>query len=262
MIIWRCSGCSTPRRPASGSSRTATTRARSVGSGGGHAALRHGRIATSSPAPRCRTTHCQRRLPLGAGATARRAGAGAGSVRSHRPYCAERRRRPQLAARCSADASRAIRARMIAVQEELDWEVYRLYGLIDEDLTYAGDDLPGLDARGAGVRDRAGRAVAAGEEETAWFTRHGSTPITEIPAHWPEAYRELVQRRLDSSRPTRRSGCWRGRSTSGGGRRSRGRSSRSGRCGTGCWTGWRTSGSGSMRRAGRCRAAWPSWPTR
>ena len=33
---------------------------------------------------------------------------------------------------------------MIAVQEELDWEVYRLYGLIDEDLTYAGDDLPGL----------------------------------------------------------------------------------------------------------------------
>ena len=33
---------------------------------------------------------------------------------------------------------------MIAVQEELDWEVYRLYGLIDEDLTYGGDDLPGL----------------------------------------------------------------------------------------------------------------------
>ena len=28
-------------------------------------------------------------------------------------------------------------------------------------------------------------------------TRHGSTPITEIPAHWPTAYRELVQRRLD-----------------------------------------------------------------
>ena len=33
---------------------------------------------------------------------------------------------------------------MIAVQEELDWEVYRLYGLIDEDLTYGADDLPGL----------------------------------------------------------------------------------------------------------------------
>ena len=36
-----------------------------------------------------------------------------------------------------------------------------------------------------------------GEEETAWFARHGSTPITEIPAHWPEEYRALVQRRLE-----------------------------------------------------------------
>ena len=28
--------------------------------------------------------------------------------------------------------SEQIRARMIAIQEELDWEVYRLYGLVDE----------------------------------------------------------------------------------------------------------------------------------
>ncbi len=41
------------------------------------------------------------------------------------------------------------------------------------------------------------RKVAAGEEETAWFSRHGSTPITEIPGHWPADYRALVQRRLD-----------------------------------------------------------------
>ena len=34
-------------------------------------------------------------------------------------------------------------------------------------------------------------------DETAWFARHGSTPITEIPAHWPPAYRELVERRID-----------------------------------------------------------------
>jgi hypothetical protein len=32
--------------------------------------------------------------------------------------------------------------------------------------------------------------------ETAWFERHGSTPITEIPSHWPEDYRKLVQRRI------------------------------------------------------------------
>ncbi|MDQ1287211.1 MAG: hypothetical protein QG622_776, partial [Actinomycetota bacterium] len=38
----------------------------------------------------------------------------------------------------------ATKARMIAEQEDLDWEVYRAYGLIDEDLTYVGDDLPGV----------------------------------------------------------------------------------------------------------------------
>ena len=45
---------------------------------------------------------------------------------------------------------------MISLQEELDWEVYRLYGLVDEDLTYAGDDLPGAVTGGTGVRDCAG----------------------------------------------------------------------------------------------------------
>ncbi|PRC58964.1 hypothetical protein C6A85_19850, partial [Mycobacterium sp. ITM-2017-0098] len=34
-------------------------------------------------------------------------------------------------------------------------------------------------------------------EETAWFERHGSTPITEVPASWPDDYKALVQRRLD-----------------------------------------------------------------
>jgi hypothetical protein len=40
------------------------------------------------------------------------------------------------------------------------------------------------------------RRVARGEEQTTWFDRHGSTPITEIPAHWPADYRALVERRI------------------------------------------------------------------
>ncbi len=86
-----------------------------------------------------------------------------------------------------------IRARMIGEQEELDWEVYRLYDLVAEDFTYQGDDLPGL-ALGQRALEI---AMARADEETAWFDRHGSTPITELPEHWPDAYRELVQRRLD-----------------------------------------------------------------
>ena len=51
-------------------------------------------------------------------------------------------------------ASEQIRGRMVALQEELDWETYRLYGLIQEDMTYHGDDLPGR-ARRAGFFDNA-----------------------------------------------------------------------------------------------------------
>ena len=52
---------------------------------------------------------------------------------------------------------------MIAVQEELDWEVYRLYGLIDEDLTYCGDDLPGWRLGERAFEIALARAVQAGE---------------------------------------------------------------------------------------------------
>ena len=40
------------------------------------------------------------------------------------------------------------------------------------------------------------RRMAAGELETTWFARHGATPITEPPAHWPDDYRALVERRI------------------------------------------------------------------
>lgn len=89
--------------------------------------------------------------------------------------------------------SEAIRARMIAEQEELDWETYRLYGLINGDLTYPADDLPRL-----ALGERAFEiALARSSEETAWFDRHESTRVTEIPSRWPAAYQELVRRRLE-----------------------------------------------------------------
>ncbi len=92
--------------------------------------------------------------------------------------------------------STAIRADMIAQQEESDWETYRLYGLIDDDLAHRGDDLPGLALGERAFEIVLARRVAAGEEETAWFARHGSTPITDIPTRWPPAYRQLVERRI------------------------------------------------------------------
>ncbi|WP_116997336.1 BREX-2 system adenine-specific DNA-methyltransferase PglX [Desertimonas flava] len=86
-------------------------------------------------------------------------------------------------------------ARMIGLQEQLDWEVYRLYGLVDDDLTLPGGEPP------LALGERAfeivlARKVAAGEESTTWFARHRSTPITELPAHWSPEYRALVERRI------------------------------------------------------------------
>ncbi|MGC4896391.1 BREX-2 system adenine-specific DNA-methyltransferase PglX [Micromonospora sp. DT31] len=88
------------------------------------------------------------------------------------------------------------RARMIALQEELDWEVYRLYGLRDDDLTCAEPPLLALGERAFEIV--LARRMAAGEVETQWFARHGSTPITELPAHWPDDYRALVRRRIEA----------------------------------------------------------------
>jgi SAM-dependent methyltransferase len=98
----------------------------------------------------------------------------------------------------SAEAAQAsIRCRMIAHQEELDWEVYASYGLLEDAYTFDGETPE------VGLGERAfeivlARKVAAGEESTVWFTRHGSTPITEVPGRWPGDYRALVQRRIDA----------------------------------------------------------------
>jgi hypothetical protein len=86
-------------------------------------------------------------------------------------------------------------AQMISLQEELDWEILVAYGLV------SGDLGPGLDAPPIQLGERAfeivlARQMARGELETTWFERHGSTPITEPPAHWPAAYRKAVEQRI------------------------------------------------------------------
>ncbi|MFE4213612.1 BREX-2 system adenine-specific DNA-methyltransferase PglX [Streptomyces sp. NPDC056844] len=93
---------------------------------------------------------------------------------------------------------------MIAVQEELDWQVYGQYGLLADvevgrTLTPLGegDAPPEVELGERAFEIVMARQLAAGESEAAWFTRHGSTPTTEIPAHWPAWYRDIVQARID-----------------------------------------------------------------
>ncbi|WP_327588229.1 BREX-2 system adenine-specific DNA-methyltransferase PglX [Nonomuraea sp. NBC_00507] len=95
------------------------------------------------------------------------------------------------------DLYEAAHAQMVSVQEELDWQVYKLYGILDEDLTYDGDDLPGLALGERAFEILLARQVEDGEAERTWFDRHGSIMRTDLPAEWPQTYKDLVCRRID-----------------------------------------------------------------
>lgn len=98
----------------------------------------------------------------------------------------------------------SIRARMIALQEELDWQVYSLYNLHPDDLRTPNEaDIPELALGERAFEIVLARKVAKGEASGEWFKRHGSTPITEIPAHWPEPYKRIVQKRIDAIESSR-----------------------------------------------------------
>ncbi|MEU9730151.1 BREX-2 system adenine-specific DNA-methyltransferase PglX [Streptomyces sp. NPDC048002] len=100
-------------------------------------------------------------------------------------------------------ACATIRQRMIALQEELDWQVYGFYGLLPGgDVARTTVASPDQDAPEVKLGERAfeivlARHVARGDTETVWFDRHGSTPVTEIPERWPQWYRDIVQARID-----------------------------------------------------------------
>lgn len=99
-----------------------------------------------------------------------------------------------------AHADRCL-SRMITLQEELDWRCYRLYGLTGDELTLRDAVGAPIEAPTVRLGERAfeivlARRMASGEDETTWFARHGSTPITEVPRHWPADYRALVERRV------------------------------------------------------------------
>lgn len=74
-------------------------------------------------------------------------------------------------------ASRRLRGRMIALQEDLDWQCYRLYGLLDDDL--GGPSMGELSLGKRAFEVVMARKMRDEGLQTTWFTRHGSTPTTE-----------------------------------------------------------------------------------
>src|SRR5690606_19312120 len=99
------------------------------------------------------------------------------------------------------DAARArveeIRAAMVAVQEELDWRCLFLYGITDEDLSLPPEGPPPLAKGERAFEIVLARRIASDRLNTQWFSATGASPITELPAHWPDEYRRLVERRIE-----------------------------------------------------------------
>ncbi|WP_040863311.1 BREX-2 system adenine-specific DNA-methyltransferase PglX [Nocardia niigatensis] len=95
------------------------------------------------------------------------------------------------------DTWEAIRSRMISLQEELDWRTYSIYKLLNDDLCASSEEVPPLRFGERAFEIVLARRVAKGEAPDDWFTRHRATPITDIPTHWPDSYKQVVQRRID-----------------------------------------------------------------
>lgn len=107
-------------------------------------------------------------------------------------------------------AQERIRSRMILLQEELDWTVYGAYGLLtpkevarttlpDDPGQLNDPDVPQLKLGQRAFEIVMKQKVDAGELDTAWFDRHGSTEtaVAEVPEGWPDPYKEVVKARLD-----------------------------------------------------------------
>lgn len=96
----------------------------------------------------------------------------------------------------NAAEAKVIRARMVALQEELDWLCYQAYGLLDEALIYS-DELPLVNAGERAFEIQMARDLEESGGSDAWFTRHDYVKTQNIPAHWPEGYKALVEKRLE-----------------------------------------------------------------
>ncbi|WP_278360477.1 BREX-2 system adenine-specific DNA-methyltransferase PglX [Thermobifida fusca] len=99
-------------------------------------------------------------------------------------------------------ASETVRHRMVALHEELDWQVYGLYGLLSESeaaAVLAPDParIPEIAPGERAFEIVLARQIAVGDSATTWFARNAITPVTELPQHWPEEYRRVVEARID-----------------------------------------------------------------
>jgi hypothetical protein len=102
------------------------------------------------------------------------------------------------------DAARArwekAHARLVSLQEELDWEIYGRYGLVgeSEEILAPDEAIPDIAVGERAFEIVLARRLARGEAHSSWFERHGITPVSELPGGWPARYRQVVEKRIEA----------------------------------------------------------------
>jgi hypothetical protein len=95
-----------------------------------------------------------------------------------------------------------VRGRLVFEQEELDWEVYSAYGLVDDDVVSPVDATSTAQLK---VGERPfeillAQAVESGLEKTRWFADFAEVQSTAIAAHVGDDTRTLIERRIAAIR--------------------------------------------------------------
>lgn len=93
--------------------------------------------------------------------------------------------------------------KLVWLQEELDWHMYVAYGFADSTLVATKSDTIPISPSERSFEIQLARDIETGEAETSWFNRHRRTPIIELPADWPDGYKDLVERRLSATSGSR-----------------------------------------------------------
>ncbi|WP_119727667.1 BREX-2 system adenine-specific DNA-methyltransferase PglX [Thermomonospora amylolytica] len=101
----------------------------------------------------------------------------------------------------AADKHSQVHGRMVALQEELDWQSYHLYGLLSADeiaeLQAPVEELPEIKPGERAFEILLARSLERGESNSKWFSHHGHVQTTKVPTHWPEPYRRVVEKRIE-----------------------------------------------------------------
>jgi hypothetical protein len=88
---------------------------------------------------------------------------------------------------------------LVALQEELDWQVYAAYGLVDASLAPTNPQIVQIEPNERPFEVRLARSIADGHDQSTWFDQHGRTPLTDAPHNGSETWRDLWQARYEAA---------------------------------------------------------------